>query len=331
MSTAKVPNLESFVNHMTNGTPLRETEEIRISNSIPLPPLFARFIMMNINESSPIAGFILEKLLKILLRIDQRNYQESNPDGNSPETEDFYITKAHLLLILHLYAYSTMKSPRQLGFHLSDHDYAIAWVKHMDNRLASQLPIYESIEEEESETEGQPEETSEPQNGPQVSFDSEHTNPQNSRRNTNTSNQPNHFTFTGAPSPTHQQSTSAQTPPNIHTPNPNRSNNEAALSSAIENMTNNHSRFTHQMERLVNATATKFNDDGAKKIGAIIKEVVCNASTTDGEHPSDDLTTFARDILSLPGDQDRPHDQVNDSFWSRLTTRPEILLNFPDT
>ena len=310
ISTAKVPTLDSFIDHMTNGSPLRESEEIKISNSIALPPQFARFIMMNINESSPLADSILEKLLKILFRIDQRNYQENHPDGNSPGNDDYYITKAHLLLIQHLYAYSTMKSARQLCFHISDHDYALKWVQYLDNRLASQLPIYEEIEEEEegeeTKSDEEPTETTQPPNGPQVSFESDHTQQPHSQRPRDQTNQPNHFTFTGAPSPTHQQSSSSQTPPH-NTPNLNTRSNESALSSAIENMTNNHSRFTHQMERLVNATAAKFSDDGTKKIGAIIKEVVCNASTTDGENPSDDLTPFARDILSLPGDQPLIH------------------------
>ena len=29
--------------------------------------------------------------------------------------------------------------------------------------------------------------------------------------------------------------------------------------------------------------------------------------------------------------KDRPHGQLNELFWSRLITRPEILIDFPDT
>ena len=71
----------------------------------------------------------------------------------------------------------------------------------------------------------------------------------------------------------------------------------------IQNMTNHQSRFTHAMERLANATADKFSEEGTKKIGNIIKEVVSNAATTNGEEPADELTDFAKDVLSLTGDQ----------------------------
>ena len=286
LSLATVPNLESFINNNRTDTPLQETRQIRISNSIPIPPHFARLTM----ELTPSpAHLILEKILNVCIRLDTNNFRKSSTDPEAePQPQDMPITTAHLPLFQHLYAYSTMKSPRQAGFALTDDDYAIKWVTEMDNTLTS--PRRKREEESEDES------------------DSSYSNETEQHNNTNpkNTNRPSHFTFTGAHDPSQRRSTSAQTPPNQTTTNTNDENTRSVIS-AMENMTNNHSRFTHQMERLVNATASKFNDDGTKKIGSIIKEVISNASTEDGENPSDDITTFARDILSLPGDQPLIH------------------------
>ena len=79
------------------------------------------------------------------------------------------------------------------------------------------------------------------------------------------------------------------------------------MTRAIDNLNANQSRWTTSIERLANSTAERFNDDGVKKIGNIIKQIVCNASTTNGADPAPELTPFAKDILSLTGDQPLTH------------------------
>jgi hypothetical protein len=68
-------------------------------------------------------------------------------------------------------------------------------------------------------------------------------------------------------------------------------------------MTDQNSQFTGSLERLINATVEKLTEDGRKKIGGIVSEVVRNASTTNGIDPATELIPFAKDILSLSGDQ----------------------------
>jgi hypothetical protein len=111
------------------------------------------------------------------------------------------------------------------------------------------------------------------------------------------------FTFTGIPSPSEHQASGTQTGRAPPSHPQDTTDPQFGLTSAIQNMTNHQSRFTSSLERLINSTADKFNDDGRKKIGGIISEVIKNASTSDGTNPAGDLTPFAKDILSLPGDQ----------------------------
>eukprot|EP00956_Cyclotella_meneghiniana_P040920 scaffold209200_cov45-Cyclotella_meneghiniana.AAC.1 len=297
LSTASVPSLEAFLDCALadeDPTEARASTDIKICNSIPVPSQFASLVMKNTPKN---AGIILSRILEACVRTDVDRFKEKEPEKAHPELSDMIITAAHLPLFQHLYAYSKMKSPRQIGFSISDDEYANNWVSEQDAQF-----LHQTTREEHSHHNPR---TSEPnsQNNPHVSWDSEQNqNPGNNRRTE--TNEGNHFTFTGSPNAQYQRSTAAQTPPNQGSNHQvDNDANTRSFVSALESMTNNQSRFTHSMERLVNATASKFNDDGTKKIGNIIKEVVCNASTNDGQNPSPELTPFAKDVLSLPGDQ----------------------------
>jgi hypothetical protein len=54
-------------------------------------------------------------------------------------------------------------------------------------------------------------------------------------------------------------------------------------------MTDQNSRFTGSLECPINATAEKLTEDGRKKIGGIVSDVVRNASTANGIDPAPEL------------------------------------------
>eukprot|EP00956_Cyclotella_meneghiniana_P016825 scaffold26896_cov44-Cyclotella_meneghiniana.AAC.1 len=304
---AWVPSLESFVDGQIANSDVKNiptSQHVQISHSIPIPAHFAVTIMPN---TPNLAGILLKRTLDTCVRLDIEEFEKNTTEEDEdrqPGPSDMHFTSAHLPLLQHLFAFAKMKSARQVGFTLADDEYANEWAERMDSRLATQRRIYIDNSEDESDDEQTDNNnTNTDSQNPQVSFESsERSRPQHNpqHQHSNNNSRPSHFTFTGSHNPAEKQSTGNQTPTHHNTSSidPN-----TTVISAIENMTNNHSRFTHQMERLVNATATKFNDDGKKKIGAIIKQVICNAATCDGENPSEDLTRFAKDVLSLPGDQ----------------------------
>ena len=295
ISTTSVPSIEAVIECELSGedpTEIRTSTDIKICNLIPIPPQFAALVLKNTPNN---AGIILKRILEACVKTDLERFREKGLEKD-PQLSDMPITAAHLPLFQHLYP-SKIKSPRKLGYSISDNEYTNNWVCSLDAQL--QDPPTSSEENNDNTTER----TTDREENPQVSWDSENTLQTQEGVTNNRSNGRNHFTFTGSPSSQYQRSESAQTRTQNSNQNGATDQHTRTFISAMENMTNNHSRFTHSMEQLVNATASKFNDDGTKKIGKIIKEVVCNASTTDGQNPSPDLTSLAKDILSLPGDQ----------------------------
>ena len=295
-TTTQVPTLQSLCGITEPGQPL--SSELSICNTIALPPYVAKFIMST-NTTS--AEEVYRRLLLTLLKKDKHIY-DTKDELRDMGIDDLKLTQHCLPVLQHLYYFANARSSRTAGFTLADDDAANEWVTDLDSRLANG-----TLANEETNMRPRDDEL----NRPKVSFDESEGNQSRQRNSSHTTTrqttdshqnnrQPAHFTFTGDVDPNKQQSTGSQTPPNA---SETRQTSNSDLTYAIQNMTNHQSRFTSQMERLVNATADKFSEEGTKKIGNIIKQVICNASTINGADPIDELTPFAKDILSLSGDQ----------------------------
>ena len=272
-----------------NDSPTTKFEKKKLCNTIALPPFVAKYIM-SLQSTDP--ELIYRRLLQCVTNKDRRAFNESSRTGEMTTADMTYT--AHLLPTLqHLYHYANARTAKPQGMSFSDDDRVNEWSSNLDTALRNGT-LHEQFDR--------------PDNTPRVSFDDEDEIIPDTRRDNNNNNEqqrererrrPTHFTFTGGPDSNTRNSTGSQTPPN----QPRNNTNQSNLHDALQNLTHQQSLFTSSVERFVNTTADTYNEKGERKIGQIVKQVICNASTADGENPADELTPFAKDLLTAKGDE----------------------------
>lgn len=345
----KVPNLEHFeltdVQSITEVSPDRLREQ-PISLAMALPPKMAELIM-NLDDQS--AENMLAAVFKYVHRVDTVErptfttvVESDNEDGEVQEPTqvlEYRETNKYLPLLQHLYAY-TQLNYRKMCFGYGDDELAYEFGMGMEEDRDNRALYSDDVAEPSAPAVGQanqesdrlsrqrnPDHTMAATQGANVS-QTQSDIPQTRASSTITSRQSdvNHrgssggippqinpntvAVFTGIDSPNNRSSTGAQTSDTRAPPQSDQTNIGDVLVPVIQNMTNHQSRFTSQMERLVNATADKLDSDGTRKIGQIVKETILNASTIDGIAPAEELTPFAKDVLSATGDTPLTHIKI---------------------
>lgn len=308
--TPNIPTLEHFTSIIDPESSVsiapthRETR--KISNTIVLPPKMAQ-VIMGLEDQS--AENIYKHVLTHCIGTDRTvNPKYIRDEDTNTNTLAFDETRKHLTLLQHLYYFRSAPAARQVGFRLANSQAGDKFLAIMERHLQEGTLFIDYDEPPTPRTTNTNQHPQNPTNmttqpdidtRPAVSFESTiSTTTQSLPPQIDTSNN-THLRFTGVPSPNLHQQQQQPTPVSRKVPADQQMH---ALQSALQNMTSNQSRFTHSMERLVNAHAKGFADQETKKIGSLVREVVLNASTTDGSHPAKELTNFAKDILSLPGD-----------------------------
>ena len=318
--------------------------QLPICNSIALPPKIAEFILY-MDETN--ASKIYKNVLQFCLNEDEVEHpswiEVLNDAGEDPTQElEYKMTSTHLSLLQHLYAYSKHKSRRTAGFSLSDNEHAEAFALSKDRQLHSgQLypeDNLENFEDASRSSSTRHSQDSRPQSRPSVNLQLDSFNPDIphdvSRETDNPTSQstglpqqirPNtRFNFTGSHNP-HTQSNSTTPQAGNTTITRPQSN---SLENSIQNLANLQSRFTQSMEQFVNDNAAHIrnSESGTRKVGNLVRQMVLNASTIDGENPAEDLTQFAKEMLTSSGDQPLIHMKMHLSQnKARATPTPRLI------
>jgi hypothetical protein len=80
------------------------------------------------------------------------------------------------------------------------------------------------------------------------------------------------------------------------------------------------------LEKLINATTDKISEDGSRKVGQVIEQMILNDATPDGVKPAKELTQFAKDVLSSTGDTPLTHLKIIFSKNKvRATPTPRLI------
>ena len=341
-TTEAFANWEIFEDRVTKDKNSELREYKFINNTIVLPPLVTSLIIKNTDFSATTLFKQILAYTKAENHHQREIWKQEKgitTDEEEDDIEEFATTQEYdshnnerfrnpfvetmTPLLQTLWFWSTLKNKKDICYEVTTHPAIYNWQMDMVKAMAENKlkkwktePEYTLfVTNNEDDTQNETNQTYTPPNHVRFEGDNENNNntdtntrTQNNRTDPNITNTPQHA---NAPNNTTTPSTTTtqhpQPTPNTNTiPTQQQQQTFTLLSQQQQQIQWQDSmmRIAMSFEKFTNDQAShlKQKDEGTTKIPNAIKTFMLNASTPDGEHPAQDITIKAKEIMSSKGE-----------------------------